>query len=52
MMKATMAESRRCGGAATYTPGSLEFEARVNATFDVWRHELWEGRQPRLTNRG
>ena len=34
MMKAAMAEADD-GGAATYTPGSLEFEARVNATFDV-----------------
>ena len=34
MMKAAMAEAAD-GGAATYTPGSLEFEARVNATFDV-----------------
>lgn len=34
MMKAAMAEAAD-GGASTYTPGSLEFEARVNATFDV-----------------
>ncbi len=35
-MKLSMAaESMDSGGAASYTPGSLEFEARVNATFDV-----------------
>lgn len=34
MMKAAMAEAAD-SGATTYTPGSLEFEARVNATFDV-----------------
>jgi hypothetical protein len=34
MMKAAMAEAAD-SGTATYAPGSLEFEARVNATFDV-----------------
>lgn len=35
-MKLAMAtEAMDSGGAQTYTPGSLEFEARVNATFDV-----------------
>jgi uncharacterized protein YggE len=33
MAKAEMAADG--GGAQTYTPGSLEFEARVNATFEV-----------------
>ncbi len=37
MMKAAMAESAD-NGAATYSAGSLEFEARVNATFDVVAH--------------
>jgi uncharacterized protein YggE len=36
MMRAQMMESKAAAdGAATYAPGSLEFEARVNATFDV-----------------
>jgi uncharacterized protein YggE len=35
MAKAAMAEGADAGGGASYTPGSLEFEARVNATFDV-----------------
>jgi hypothetical protein len=35
MVKMAMAEAADAGGAATYTPGSLEFEARVNASFDV-----------------
>jgi uncharacterized protein YggE len=30
-----MEAAQAADGAATYTPGSLEFEARVNATFDV-----------------
>jgi uncharacterized protein YggE len=34
-MKVMAAEAMDAGGAQTYTPGSLEFEARVNATFDV-----------------
>ncbi len=35
MMKATMAEAADAGGAATYTPGSLTFDATVNASFDI-----------------
>jgi uncharacterized protein YggE len=34
-MKVMAASAEPDGGAATYMPGSLEFEARVNATFDV-----------------
>ncbi len=35
MMKAAMAAEAMDAGAASYTPGSLEFEARVEATFDI-----------------
>jgi uncharacterized protein YggE len=35
MMRAAMAEAAPDSGAATYTPGTLEFEARVNATFEL-----------------
>jgi hypothetical protein len=34
-MKVMVASAEMDGGGATYTPGSLQFEARVNATFDV-----------------
>jgi len=34
-MKAEMAMASDAAGPATYTPGSLEFESQVNATFDV-----------------
>lgn len=33
--KMELAMAADSGGAETYTPGSLEFESRVNATFDV-----------------
>lgn len=35
MMKMAVAAEAMDSGAATYTPGSLEFEARVDATFDI-----------------
>jgi uncharacterized protein YggE len=35
MMKAQRAELAAADSAATYVPGSLDFEAHVNATFDV-----------------
>jgi len=35
MMKAAMAEGADAGGAASYAPGSLEFETTVTATFDI-----------------
>jgi len=35
VMMAAKAEAMDAGGAASYSTGSLEFEARVNATFDV-----------------
>jgi uncharacterized protein len=35
MMKAQAMEAADAGGAASYAPGSLEFEASVTATFDV-----------------